>query len=560
MLRGSGMRKRLARRLFPLLASAGLIAVGMSATTWVTLLLHLKEWALPYDIWGTMIAATRLVHGQIGGIYAQPTGLVSLPGTAVILAPIAAVTSALGLSLRLPGPTNLHPEVWLFIGPYQIAISCVAIFAADALAEHLGVPRWKRGLLALGGVAALWSVSARWGHPEDAVATGLLLYAVLAQARGRVAAAGWLAGAAICVQPLALLAVPMMVALLSWRRVRLSPGGATPRTPRAPRGKPATVPGMPGFLVRGALPSAVLLAAAGIANWNVMYTAVTSQPNSPTVNHPTAWTWLAPHMAGGNVAAGPFRLATIALACLCAVVVRRRLYRRLGESQRHGSSGPTGAGPTGAGPTGGGLDDRGPDSREWPRPVLTEVLWWMALGLALRSFFEPVMVSYYPWPPLAVALIPAATGGWVRLAVAAVTAGGVTAQGQGPWHNVWAWWVPLVGGLLLMLGVGWPRWRVLTRPGLPRPPSSGSSQAEPTAALSLAAASSRSASVAGLAPPMSKSCIDHMGNTWTCMCGTSRPAMSRPARGAPKASFAASPTFFATAIRCCSTSSGRSVH
>jgi hypothetical protein len=413
------MRGRLARRLFPLLASAGLIAVGMSATTWVTVLIHLKGWALPYDIWGTTIAATRLVHGQIGGIYAQPTGLVSLPGTAVILAPVAVVTSALGLSLRIPGPSNLHPEVWLFIGPYQIAISCVAIFAADALAEHLGVPRWKRGLLALGGVAALWSVSARWGHPEDAVATGLLLYAVLAQARGRVRAAGWLAGAAICVQPLALLALPMMVALLPWRAI-------------------------PGFLVRGALPSALLLAAAGIANWSVMYTAVTSQPNSPTVNHPTAWTWLAPHMASGNVAAGPFRLATIVLACLCAVVVRRRLYRRLGGGQIEG---------------GGGLN-----SGEWPRPVLTEILWWMALGLALRSFFEPVMVSYYPWPPLAVALIPAATGGWLRLAAAGVIAGGVTALSQGPWHNVWAWWVPIVAGLLVLLGVSWRGWRALTGP------------------------------------------------------------------------------------------------
>ena len=388
MLRGSGMRQRLARRLFPLLASAGLIAVGMSATTWATVLIHQKEWALPYDIWGTMIAATRLVHGQIGGIYAQPTGLVSLPGTAVILAPVAVITSALGLSLRLPGPTNLHPEVWLFVGPYQIAISCIELFAADALAEHLEVTRWKRGLLALAGVSALWSVSARWGHPEDAVATGLLLYAVLAQARGRVGTASWLAGAAICVQPLALLALPMMVALVPWRQVWW-------------------------YLVRAATPSAAALAAAGIANWGVMYTAVTSQPNSPTINHPTAWTWLAPHMAGGNVAAGPFRLATIVLACLGAVVVRRRLYRQL---------------------------EGGP----WPRLVLAEVLWWMALGLALRSFFEPVMVSYYPWPPLAVALIPAAIGGWSRLTVAGVIAGSLTALCQGPWHSPWAWWLPIV--------------------------------------------------------------------------------------------------------------------
>src|SRR5258708_29558598 len=132
-----------------------------------------------------MIAATRLVHGQIGGIYAQPTGLVSLPGTAVILAPVAVVTSALGLSLRLPGPSNLHPEVWLFIGPYQIAISCVAIFAADALAEHLGVPRWKRGLLALGGVAALGGAFAPLGHPDDTVASSLPLSTCVAPARRR---------------------------------------------------------------------------------------------------------------------------------------------------------------------------------------------------------------------------------------------------------------------------------------------------------------------------------------------------------------------------------------
>jgi hypothetical protein len=86
------------------------------------------------------------------------------------------------------------------------------------------------------------------------------------------------------------------------------------------------------------------------------------------------------------------------------------------------------------------------------------VLWFAALALALRSFFEPVMVSYYPWPALAVALIPAAYGGWVRLVVAGVIASGVTAQGQGPWHNVLAWWVPLVAGLLLLLVVSRPGW------------------------------------------------------------------------------------------------------
>jgi hypothetical protein len=91
--------------------------------------------------------------------------------------------------------------------------------------------------------------------------------------------------------------------------------------------------------------------------------------------------------------------------------------------------------------------------------MLTDVLWWVALTLALRSFFEPVMVSYYPWPPMAVALIPAATQGWPRLLAAGVLAGGLTAAAQGPSHAVWIWWVPIVAGLVILL--------LLSRPGRP---------------------------------------------------------------------------------------------
>ena len=220
--------------MFPLIASAGLIVIGMYTTTWGPTMIGRTEWALPYDLWGTLIATTRLAHGNIGGLYAPPTGLISLPGAAVILLPGAALISALGLSLSIPGPHNLHPSVWLVAGPYEIALCCVTLFAADALAEQLGVRFWKRGLLAAASAGILWSVSARWGHPEDAVAVGLLLYAVLAQARARLSLAGWLAGAAVCVQPLVLLALPVLLALLPWRRM-------------AP------------FLVRAALPSAVLL-------------------------------------------------------------------------------------------------------------------------------------------------------------------------------------------------------------------------------------------------------------------------------------------------------------
>ena len=84
------------------------------------------------------------------------------------------------------------------------------------------------------------------------------------------------------------------------------------------------------------------------------------------------------------------------------------------------------------------------------------MLWWVALTLALRSFFEPVMVSYYPWPPMAVALIPAATLSWPRLVAVGVLAGGLTAAAQGPSHSVWIWWVPVVAGLVVLLAVARP--------------------------------------------------------------------------------------------------------
>lgn len=385
----------MARRVYPLLASGLLAAITMFTSTVGPAIIGRSQWALPLDYWGTLLASVRLAHLDPGGLYTQPTGLVSLPGTAVILLPVAAVIAQAGMSLALPGPHNPHPGVWLLAGPYEVLISCVALFAADALAERLGASAGRRALLAAAGGIALWNVTGRWGHPEDAVATGLLMYAALLLDRGRLAAAGWLAGAAVCVQPLVLLALPVLTAALPWRRV-------------------------PGFLTRAALPSAVLLAAALAANPPAAWSAVTSQPDSPVINHPTLWTPLAAHLASGDVAAGPFRLAAVVVACACGLALRRRWS------------------------SGGWARGRGrPGDGDLP---LGEVLWWMAFALALRSFFEPVMVPYYPWPVLALALIPAALS-WRRLIWASVVASAVTGLAQGPWHNVWLWWLPVIAGL-----------------------------------------------------------------------------------------------------------------
>jgi hypothetical protein len=387
---------RLPRRLFPLLATVGLIAFGMASTVWWgPALFRSPGWSLPDDLWATLAAAQRLLHGNLGGLYTPPTRLITFPGAAVILVPIVAVTDAAGLSLQVQNAHNPHPAVWLVAGPCEIALSAVALFAADALAERLGADRAKRALLAGASAVALWSVAVRWGHPEDAVAVGLLLYAILALARGNAGRAAWLTGAAVAVQPLVLLAVPVVAVVIEPRRLA-------------------------GFLARVAAPAAVLLGAAAAANWPATFHAVTSQPNWITVDQTTPWATLAPGTGSGqSVAAGPARLLAILVACGCALVAGRRWRAARGAPA-------------------------------WSTQTLAEVLWWTALALALRSVFEPVMVAYYLWPALAVALI-AASRDWSRLIPTSVAAAALTLASQLTLHGPWTWWTPMTAGLGLTL-------------------------------------------------------------------------------------------------------------
>ena len=384
----------LARRLFPVLATAALVVISMVATTCYPLLAGKAAWALPHDLWGTLVAAQRLVHGNWSGLYAKPTGLVGLPGAAVILAPVAAVIDAAGLSLQIPGPHNPYPIVWLLAGPYEVALSGVVLFAADAIADHLGVTRPRRALLAAASAVALWGVATRWGHPEDAVAVGLFLFGILALSRSQTGRSGWLIGAAVAVQPLVLLALPFAAVAIKPQRLA-------------------------GFLTRAAAPGVLLLGAAAVANWHATVGAVTSQPNSPAVNHSTVWTSLAPHLDGGVVAAGPARVLAIGLACGCALIAGRRWRAAL-------------------------------DADGWSSRILQELLWWAAVALALRCVFEPVMVSYYLWPALAVALI-AASPNWPRLIATSAAAVALTYASQLSWRSPWTYWAPMMAGLALTL-------------------------------------------------------------------------------------------------------------
>ena len=247
----------LIRRLFPILGTIGLIVLGMAGTIWGPRYYGTRAWATPDDLWATLTAAQRLLHGDLGGLYTPPTNLVSFPGAAIILVPVVALIDAVGLPITIPGPPlGANHGVWLVAGCYQTVISAVVLFIADEIAERLGLSRPKRALLAAASAIALWNVTIRWGHPEDAVSTGLLLLAILALSESRTGRAGWLIGAAVAIQPLVLLALPILVAVIEPRR-------------------------LPGFLARSAAPAAVLLAAAAAANWHATFTAVTKQPNLP---------------------------------------------------------------------------------------------------------------------------------------------------------------------------------------------------------------------------------------------------------------------------------------
>ena len=403
------------RRVFPLIAVVVMICIGMAGTIWGPVYYGQTTWAVPDDLWATLVAAQRFLHLDLAGLYTAPTNLVSFPGAAVILVPVAAIMDAAGIPINA-GRQGVHPVGWLVAGPLETLISAIALFAADALAQRMGVNLLKRFLLAAASATALWNVTVRWGHPEDAVAIGLLLYGVLALSNGRPDRAAWLAGAGVAVQPLALLAFPLVaIAAVEPRR-------------------------LPGFVARAATPALVLLAAAAAANWTATIHAVTNQPNAPSIDHPTPWIYLAimaPHMSGGSVAAGPARAVAILVACGCALWTKRRWQTaRLAGAWR-------------------------PDD-------LAALLWWIAVALALRTVFEPVMVSYYVWPPLAVALV-AASRDWIRLVPATATAVVLTFLAQVSWRNPWVWWTPVVVVLGLTLAgarpARSPAAQVLAEPG-----------------------------------------------------------------------------------------------
>ena len=172
-----------------------LVVISMAYSFWWDPLVHhTQAWVVPGDIWSTFRAAHWVGWGDLGGVYGNDTALVTFPGIAVVLAPVAMLSSHLRLSESLLPILINKPTSWLLLGPAMNLLGASCLFAIDAIAEELGADRRRRAVLCWMEAALFFEVLAIWGHPEDLLALGLSVYALLAGLRDRTTLSGWLWG------------------------------------------------------------------------------------------------------------------------------------------------------------------------------------------------------------------------------------------------------------------------------------------------------------------------------------------------------------------------------
>ncbi len=413
---------RLGTRTWPIVVSALYIVLGLAYFfRWGPVGQHTSSlWISPTDLWFTYFAASQLAHGHFGAIYETNANFLEFPGILVLLAPLGALSNSFHTSLlevtknqvipahnfaaSAPNIPFLnaqefhfqgrlyvsHPQWVTAVDPFALLMSCTALFACDALAERLQVSRQRRAVLSVVEAVLLWNVTVWWGHPEDAVAVALAVYALIFALDRRFVGAGWIFGAAVAFQPLVLLMLPVVLAMAG-RRSGI------------------------GVAIRSLLPAIILLLAPLIANFRVTLHTLVDQPSSPNFDHATPWTTFSPNLGGHGrllmVAAGPVRSVAFLLAISLAIWVARHWLK-------------------------------------YPE----RLAWACTLALALRSYTESVMTDYYAWAALAIGVVVAARCSRRRFEVSIVLVIATTMLAQ--WKLGWLpWWTIQIVGLTALLAV-----------------------------------------------------------------------------------------------------------
>jgi hypothetical protein len=260
-----------------------------------------QGWFVPTDAWTAWQGAQFVDHGWYGAMYRVMPSIPLFPVWPVVLAPFRALGGFLGLQGGFAWEgveiTPARASAWLLYGPVCAIGASVLLFAGDALAVVLGATRGRRLLLTAALTALSFYVAIDWGHPEDMVATGLVLYALLDLNHDRPGRAGWLAGAALACQPLVILAVPVLLARLSkttWAR----------------------------FALRMAVVPVALLLPPFLTDFSATWKALGVQ-QTDLLDHPTAFVSLGHHL-GNVVYAGPFRSIVVVLVAAIAFFLARR--------------------------------------------------------------------------------------------------------------------------------------------------------------------------------------------------------------------------------------------
>jgi hypothetical protein len=365
--------------------------------------------------WAILNAGGQSYRGGLAHLYAGDGSiLVALPGFQLFLVFLVRVLGWFGARPPADHLVLLHGRAgyaavgvaWPVMELISYALAFATIVPLATLARRCGVTGWRLAAFLLSASGALWWMSVDWGHPDDTIALGLLALAADRMLDHRAAGAAWLLGVGFAVQPLVVLAAPLLLVLEPARRWLV-------------------------LLVRMATPGLVALSIPLIGDPRDTLRQVVDQPTYPRVGHPTPWTALVPHPQAGVVYAGWPRSVGVLLAVAVALLLARRV-------RRQGAVAPS------------------------------ELVWLMAACLTLRCLFESVLFPYYVVPPLVFALLALArrhpSVGMVGL-IAAAAAGYV---GGLRMDSTLLYWLAVVGCLVAALACGAPVWR--RRPALADPP------------------------------------------------------------------------------------------
>lgn len=282
--------------------TAGVVVTGMAYSLWWPAVVRHQSsyWATPGDMWYTVRTAHWIGWGSLSFVYSNyRSALVTLPGFELLLTPVVMLSSALHLSEQAPGLLGPgKPTEWLLIGPVSLLCSGLPLFTLDALARRMGILTGSRRVMSVAVAAAVWPALAIWGHPEDALALGFAVYALVMVLDGRWTPAGWLLGAALAMQLLVVMLVPVFVGLVGWRQGRA-------------------------LLARAAVLPGFLLVAVLVPDFHDAFYVLSHQPADPTPNHITPWLSLAPKLGHGQVSGGPGRLLNGAVAVAAGFLAHR---------------------------------------------------------------------------------------------------------------------------------------------------------------------------------------------------------------------------------------------